>query len=101
MSRKTVSVELLTETVNNICRCSGNDQRDVRQGAMNVLEEILHLTGNYKGFRYLYIDEVESGYSFGINCKSTEYLPDGITERFDVTDCTRVQYRSDDRRRTN
>ena len=92
MARKTVDIEVLKEMVNNMCRFSVNESKGIRQGAMNVLEEVLHSSGNYKGFRYLYQDEMEAGYSFGINQKTTDPIVEDYTERFANSDNTRVMY---------
>lgn len=56
---------------------------------MNVLEAVLHRTGNYKGFRYLRLGECSG--NPGINCDSNGPLPD-YDFRFKDTDRTRVQY---------
>ncbi len=92
MSRKTFSVEELKDMVNGVCRFSIDDSKDIRQGAMNVLEEVLHRTGNYHGFRYLAPHEMEAGYSFGINMGSDGSLSNDYELRFADTDNTRVQY---------
>ena len=44
--RKTISVSELTDLVNLLIKASAPDRADVRQGAMNVLEAVLHKTGN-------------------------------------------------------
>jgi hypothetical protein len=93
MARKTVDIEVLKKYVNDICKFSMNESRDIRQGAMNVLEEVLHTTGNYKGFRYLCPDEMEAGMTVGINSKygsPAETMT--YDERFKDTDNTRVEY---------
>ena len=87
--RKTYPVEALVEMVNRICKDSAPDAKDVRQGAMHVLESVLHQTGNYKGFRYLLKGECSG--NPGVNYDGNGPLPDPEL-RFKDTDCTRVQY---------
>ena len=91
-ARKTVDVATLLTMVNNICRYSVDESKGVRQGAMNVLEQVLHDTGNYKGFRYLCTDEMEPGYTAGINSEYGKPLPNDYELRFNGCDNTRVQY---------
>jgi len=87
--RKTVAVSELITMVNSICKDSQADRSDVRQGAMNVLESVLHSTGNYKGFRYLLANECVG--KPGVIYEGNMPHPD-IEHRFKNTDCTRVQY---------
>ena len=93
--RRTVRVADLVDMVNNICKDSAENHRDIRQGAMNVLESVLHSTGNYYGFRYLLKDEVEDGepgVNYDVNeCGVMVPHPDH-EKRFANTDCTRVMY---------
>ncbi|MHB8123382.1 MAG: hypothetical protein ACYDG4_14645 [Desulfuromonadaceae bacterium] len=88
--RKTIKVAELVEIVNDILKTSLSDSKERRQGAMNVLETVLHETGNYRGFCYLLAGEVADGVP-GIN-----YV-DGLPHRdpvmrFANTDHTRVMY---------
>ena len=87
--RKTVAVSELITMVNSICKDSQSDRSDVRQGAMNVLESVLHSTGNYKGFRYLLAGEC--GGAPGVIYEGNMPHPD-IELRFKGTDRTRVEY---------
>lgn len=87
--RKTIAVAPLIETVNAMLKNSAADQVGVRQGMMLVLEEVLHSSGNYKGFRYLLTDEVAG--KPGINYVGGLPHPD-IVARFADTDRTRVMY---------
>lgn len=85
--RKTVSVESVRETANNMFR-TGVGSSELRLGVIVLLEEILHQTGNYNGFRYLFEDEVPEHCLPGINSgdgKSAE-------EKFANTDGTRRFY---------
>lgn len=88
--RKTINVTDLVDMVNGMLKLSESDRADVRQGAMNVLEGVLHETGNYKGFRYLLKDEVLSG-NPGVNYLDGNPHPNPTT-RFAETDRTRVEY---------
>jgi hypothetical protein len=95
MSRKTVDVSRVKEMVNTMLLKSTDaygPSKDMRQGARNVLEALLHETGNYKGFRCLYPNEVPVGELPGIAVDCV----DGTTmdERFPLgkVDPTRVHY---------
>ena len=57
-----------------------------RQGVMSMLENVLMSTDNYKGFRYLAIDEVPTGCTPGIRRDR------GEEKKFENTDNTRVRY---------
>ena len=87
--RKTFSVSELTDMVNGICKNSAADRGDVRQGAMNVLEAVLHETGNYRGFRSLLEGECEG--NPGVRYLGNVPHPD-FELRFKDTDRTRVMY---------
>jgi hypothetical protein len=88
MARKTYDVEALVELVNGICKDSEPGAKDVRQGAMNVLEAVLHRTGNYKGFRFLIPGECAG--APGVWYRDGKLVD--FPERFEGTDRTRVQY---------
>jgi hypothetical protein len=88
--RKTFNVSELVDSVNGMLKGSAPDRADVRQGAMNVLEHILHETGNYSGFRYLLNTECDG--NPGVNYDERG-LPNADYEaRFANTDKTRVCY---------
>ncbi len=89
MSRKTVKVEDLVATVNRMCQTSGPEVKGIRQGMMFLLEDVLHQTHNYKGFRFLRADECVG--QPGVNYVDNMPHPD-IEKRFENTDSTRVQY---------
>ena len=93
MSRKTFEVSKLIDMVNGICKDSDPEYTQARQGAMNVLEVILHETGNYRGFRYLLKDECKGlpGVNYAVVNGSSLPHPD-YKLRFKDTDNTRVQY---------
>jgi hypothetical protein len=86
--RKTVTIEFLVNMTNDILKDSAADRVDVRQGAMNLLETVLHSTGNYNGFRYLMT--VVDG-NPGVNHAVDGKLLNGDA-RFANTDRTRVEY---------
>jgi len=90
--RKTFNVNEYRQAVNGMLATS-ECSSDVRQGMINMLEDILFQTGNYMGFRYLMQNQVPPGEKPGINVNSTgliESTPD--IERFRFTDPTRVRY---------
>ena len=60
MKRKTIDVETIKNMVNerlekskDTFEVSGYDANSFRHGIASLLEDILHKTGNYKGFGYL------------------------------------------------
>jgi hypothetical protein len=88
--RKTIKVEQLVEIVNDMLKNSLEESKERRQGAMNVLEAVLHDTGNYNGFRYLLAEEIVDGapginYVYGLPHRDP-------AKRFANTDRTRVMY---------
>lgn len=96
MARKTVEVERLRKFVNNFCRSSEAADVQMRQGMTFMLEEVLHETGNYRGFRYLLDTEVPPGSRPGVNYADNGFgaripHPD-YNLRFDNTDDTRIEF---------
>lgn len=89
ISKKSINVELVRTSVNEVLALSVCSP-DTRQGMMNVLEKVLHASGNYKGFRYLAASDVPAGQSPGINMELI--LSDDYVAKFANTDKTRVQY---------
>ncbi len=85
MPRKTVSVEYVIDQCNEILRRSTCNEGS-RLGVIMMASEILHKTGNYKGFRYLNEEEVPEGQLPGIRW--------GIGGKpfFENTDHTRINY---------
>ena len=57
MKRKTVDVAYLKAFANNMLEGADPLQKEVRLGVSVMLEEVLHRTGNYKGFRYVNLGE--------------------------------------------
>jgi hypothetical protein len=92
MSRKSFDVEEFRQYVNDLLFktiCSPEHRR----GFIRILENVLHSTGNYKGFYYLSKDEISIGQLPGINISPIDgqNLID-LVERFKNTDDTRVHY---------
>ena len=96
MARKTINVEAIKDWANDqllesertMEGASMYDEigRGYRQGVMTMLENVLMSTGNYKGFRYLSIDEVPRGHLPGIK---RNYRDEPV---FYESDDTRVRY---------
>jgi hypothetical protein len=89
--RKTINIESVRTLVNNMLRDSHQDDhvdRAYREGAISVLENLLHDTGNYRGFRYLTQDELFK------NCIPGVHRGEGLSyeEKFINTDGTRRYY---------
>ena len=92
--KKTFNVDAFRKSVNHTLAVS-DCSVDMRKGMIVMLEEILHQTGNYKGFQYLMQNQVPADQKPGIFVNFTgliESTPD--IERFDrnLTDPTRVRY---------
>lgn len=64
--RKTAEVREIVQNANSELRCPKYDVM-YKKGIVRLLVRILHATGNYKGFQYVYID------------KERPTLPDGTT----------------------
>ena len=107
--RKTMNVEDLKNYANNQLSTSIRYERqkdslenidaEFRKGVMAMIEAVLMDTDNYKGFRYLAVDEVPTGCLPGIRReketgfgKSIEELEEVQFGRFENTDNTRVRY---------
>jgi hypothetical protein len=89
MPRKTVKIEKIIEMGNNILMGDfGNSW--FRSGVKLMLENILHDSGTYRGFRYLAQEEVPQGELPGINYR--DGMPAPYPERFENTDATRVKF---------
>lgn len=62
-------------------------------GMIKVLEMVLHQTGNYRGFRFLMLDEVPDNHLPGIVVHGTiEDTPPEIRFKEGCVDKTRVEY---------
>lgn len=66
MRRKTFSVETFRTATNTALATDTYNGRAHRLGAASALEYVLHATDNYKGFRYLSVEEVPAGQIPGI-----------------------------------
>jgi hypothetical protein len=87
---KTITVDALRDYVNDMLRRSTTTP-DTRQGMIDVLESMLHLTNNYAGYTYLQQHEVPNGELPGIRPQpSTDRLVK--IDPFINTDKTRVRY---------
>jgi len=92
--RKTMNVEDVKEWANTNLSLAPRGTRTEyvavdrawRQGVMTMLENVLMSTDNYKGFRYLALDEVPTGCIPGIRRDR------GEEKQFENTDDTRVRY---------
>ncbi len=88
MARKTITIDNLVDKINTTLRLSTAD-RSQRQSLCCLLENILHETGNYRGFRYLTQAEVPADHLPGI-IRGVVGDQGVITNVF--PDNTRVQY---------
>jgi len=87
---KTFQVETLKKMVNESLKGS-TCSADIRKGQMAMLEQVLHDSKNYKGFRYLLAIEVPKGQIPGMHVHGTiENTP--YEARFKNTDPSRVEY---------
>jgi hypothetical protein len=53
MSRKTIPVADVVEMANDMLANSADSKEQGREGIRMLLEQILHATGNYRGYSYL------------------------------------------------
>ena len=92
--RKTFPVDTIRDMVNQSLRYSTHST-EARMGMIHLLENVLHGSENYHGFRYLGLDEVPTGELPGIR-QSIENYPTVDTwaedPRFNNTDDTRRHY---------
>ncbi len=68
--RKTIHVERVKELVNKYLLNSKDENKDIRFGNAILLEQILHETGNYRGFGYLnaqHMADSQLGSTIGVN----------------------------------
>ena len=89
--RKTIAVAEMTRRVNEML-VHGYSSREERHGMIQVLENMLFATGNYRGYRYLSKREVPAGELPGINLDTAGNPLSDQLERFRNTDGTRVEY---------
>ena len=86
MARKTINVQEVKDWANQQFESTDSVDCAWRHGVMTMLENVLMSTDNYKGFRYLALDEVPQGRMPGIRRDR------GQEKQFDNTDNTRVRY---------
>ena len=94
--RKTMNVEDIKNYANHQLSTSIRYERkkdslenidaEYRKGVMAMIEAVLFETDNYKGYRYLAVDEVPTGCTPGIRRDR------GEEKKFENTDNTRVRY---------
>ena len=86
MKKKTFSVEAFKCSINDRLATSFISDRELQQLCL-TLENILHETGNYGGFRYLNKSEVPAGCSPGI--RSTNSYDDPQAQFIDTCEYRR------------
>ena len=97
MGRKTVSVNAMRDYINDRIATKSKNISE-RIGLIVVLEEILHTTGNYSGFRYLEDREIVNVTGDpkeslpGVRHHAGQRMVDGVDTWFVDTDRTRVSY---------
>ena len=93
--RKTVTVKALVERVNRMNKES-TCSREIRQGWNELLESVLHETGNYRGYGYCQKEDVPAGAAPGVRYETDargHRVPCAdYTERFRDCDDTRRRY---------
>ena len=89
--RKTIAVAEMTRRVNEML-VHGYSSREERHGMIQVLENMLFATGNYRGFRYLTSREITPGELPGINLDDRGEPHPDLAVRFHDTDPTRIEY---------
>lgn len=93
-TRTTVNVDQVRAIVNGMLRNTEDSDQAGRESVIELLERILHDTGNYRGFRYLSSDDMKdsvNGTSVGIGPFVSDSVED-IRARFNNTDHTRVVF---------
>jgi hypothetical protein len=88
MAQKTVSVDYLRDTINKALATS-TCGREGREAMDAILCNVLHSTGNYRGFRYLVESEVPDGTNPGIRY---DHDTDGWCNFIDTDDTRRHYY---------
>jgi hypothetical protein len=92
MSRRTFNVEEIVRLTNESLAKS-TCSPDQRTGQIQTIENILHSTGNYRGYRYLMLDEVPDRQLPGIVVHGTvENTPYEIRFAEGTVDQTRIQF---------
>ena len=70
--RKTISVAHLRERIN--AKLAAVSNMSEREAVICILEDVLHCTNSYRGFTYLYQNEVPEGCNPGIIKTGTDDL---------------------------
>ena len=86
--RTTYDVAKLKGKINDVLLNSADKEKDARETLTALIESILMETGNYKGFRYLSVKDMEgsqNGISVGV-------IWDGDKPTWERADHTRVHY---------
>jgi len=87
--KKTIQVQELKEMLNEVLLNTLDDNQKGRDALLHFVEVILLKTRNYRGFRYLYEDDMEKsmlGTTVGMHSGKTG------KDAFENTDYTRVRY---------
>jgi hypothetical protein len=84
--RKTIRVDKLVEEINQKL-CNSSCEPNIRIGMIIILEDILHATNNYYGYRYLVNNEVPSGQKPGVI-----HFDKGSKEETEFPDRSRRRY---------
>jgi len=79
MPRTTIDISDLLELINRRNQ-AGTQTPAAREAANELLEDVLHATGNYEGFGYLNRGQVPSGASPGIKMDGAEHSFAGCDE---------------------
>ncbi len=88
--RKTFSIKVLLEYVNDFNAESADDLKQAREANNTILERVLMSADSYRGFGYLTADMLhDKGDAMSVGIR--EQREDG-TWNFDNTDHTRVHY---------
>ena len=88
-ARKTISIETLKKLTNSMSRFS-TCSPEARQGYQALMNQALHETGNYKGFRYFTQADVGENQLPGIN--DVDMQTASMHQKFDGTDSSRIYF---------
>lgn len=96
---KTVKVDDIKQVANRRLIESKGHEVEYRKGIMAMIETVLHMSGNYKGFYYLQSKDIKEG-NPGINLEGGRHWNDEAgrfiyttaDDKFKNTDPTRVNY---------
>ena len=74
-ARKTLKVAEVLQDANTFFEASSDDAIKERQGVAYFIEHLLHMTGNYKGFKYLNVN-------FDVDGEGTVHIPDETRRQY-------------------